>query len=210
MTEKEYWAYREAGKTLNIKILDCIYNDRENVMRAGKLLGFLQNDILVFDKEDDSNTLADFIFYETNRSGKKLIDLFYDSDIELTVLEEELLEGRVNYCSSLFEIVDIDISTHTLKLKDLLHKQNPDFILMDINFSRTATKDIIIYTRLFPVKDIYMTTGVSFAFLPSAKDRLINEIANEKFRKRRNLTQSELYLLIHKKSKLYGLEVLTA
>jgi hypothetical protein len=207
MNIKDYLEYRETGKKLVYKILDS--NKREDMIFAGKFLGFWDGHAMVFDKDEESNVLMEFAIFEKNRHGKRLVDIFYDSDITLNDIEEELLQGQVECYSSLFEIVNIDGSRYEIKLADLLNNEYPDFTLMDIGLSRTAQTGSLIYTRLIPVKDIHMTSGVSFAFLPGVKDRLLNDISNEKFRKRRKLNSADMFLLMFRKSNIYGIDVIT-
>ena len=67
----------------------------------------------------------------------------------------------------------------------------------------------IFYTRLLPVQDIYMTSGVSFAFENSFKNKLFAAISLAAFKKRNKLNTTEMFILIHKKHQHFGMKVKT-
>lgn len=203
----EYLKIRETGKNLAYKILNFNKDGKNALLYAGKLLDFWDGKAMVFDKEEESDVLMDFLIYEKNKYGQKLIDLFYDSDFELTDLEEEIAEGQVNYHSSLFEILKIDKSNSTLILMDVLNKEIADFILIDMGLSKTSKPGLLIYTRLIPIRKMNMTSGVSFGFESRFKERILSDISLERLKKRRNLNSGELYILMHKKSKQYGIDI---
>lgn len=203
----EYLNIRETGKNLVSKILNFDEDGRNAMLHAAKLLDFWNGKVMVFDKEEEADVLMDFLIHEKNKYGKKLIDLFYDSDFKLTDLEEEIAEGHVNYHSSLFEIVKIDKSNSTLILKDLLNKDIADFILMDMALSQTGKTGLLIYTRLIPIREINITSGVSFGFQSMVKERILSDISLERLKKRRKLDSADLYILMHKKSKQYGIDI---
>ncbi len=198
-----YLNIRETGKKLALKILEYNKDSKNAMIYAGKLLDFWNGEFMVFDRDEDTDILMDFLIFEKNKQGQRLINLFYDSDIELSDLEEEILEGQVDYYSSLFEILTIDISNCTIILKDLLNTGNPDFTLMDIALSQTGRTGLLIYTRLIPIREINMTSGVSFVFEPKVKEKILNDISLERFKKRRKLNSTDLFILANKKCKLY-------
>ena len=207
MTIEDYKIIRNTGKTLAYKILDYNKNNRDDMIFAGKVLKFWDGAAMVLDKEEESDVLMDFLIYEKNKHGKRLIDSFYDSEIELSDLEEEILEGQIDYHSSLFEILDIDTVNCEITLTDLLENNNTVYKLMDLGLSQTGRIGLLVYTRLIPIRDINMTSGVSFGFVAKVKDKILNDISLERFKKRRKLGSTDLYILTHKKSKIYGLDI---
>ena len=207
MTIEDYKIIRNKGKTLAYKILDYKKSNREDIIFAGKVLGFWDGAAMAFDKEEESDVLMDYLIYEKNKHGNRLINSFYDSKIAFSDLEEEILQGQVDYHSSLFEIVDIDTVNCEIILTDLLDKNNTVYKLMDLGLSQTGRIGLLVYTRLIPIRDINMTSGVSFGFVAKVKDRILNDILIERFKKRRKLDSTDLFILTHKKSKIYGLDI---
>ena len=108
MTTEDYKILRNSGMELAYKILALLSKKNKDVQNAGTLLGFWDGKAMIFDSEEESDVLMDYLIYEKNNFGNKLIDKFYNSDIELSEIEEEILEGMVDYHSSLFEIKSIE------------------------------------------------------------------------------------------------------
>jgi len=207
MTIKEYKNVRNKAKDLSSKILDIKNSERNELIYAAKLLGFWNGNSMIFDSEDESDIMLDFLIYERNKQGVKCIDKFYDSDIKLDDLEEDILEGMVNYHSSLFEIQDINKDNAILTLIDLFDKNHKEFKLIDVGLSQTSTIGLLIYSRLLPIQDFSITSGMSFGFAPSVIDRILSDISNAQFKKRRMLNSTDLFVLCHQKNKQYGLNI---
>jgi len=207
MQVEDYLNIRNTARELASKILNYNTDSKNAMIYAGKLLGFWNGDSMVFDSDEESDVLMDFLIYEKNKLGQRLIDLFYDSDIELTDIEEDILEGQVEYHASLFEILQTNQTNYTLVLRDLLSVDKPEFTLMDMGLSQTGNQGLLLYTRLIPILEINMTSGVSFGFESNKKEQLLDDISLEQFKKRRKLDSTDLFLLTHKKRKLYGREI---
>ena len=134
-----------------------------------------------------------------------MIEEFYESDIEISDIEKEILEGAVNSISSLFEITDVDPSRFTLTLKNILENEDHLYTLMDKGLSQTGIRGNLLFIRLMPVRDAYITSGVVFPFNFSHKNRIFSDISMEKFKKgKKKLNSTDLYILINQKSKAYG------
>jgi len=208
MTIEEYREIRKLGMNLNTKILDYVSN-KADMDYAGKQLGFLSGNKMIFDDDDETDVLMNYIIFEKNKKGKILLDKFYDSEIELEELEEEILEGLVNSYASLFEVTKIDQEKCIISFSDVFSDTNQTYSVMDINFSQTAEMEGLIYARLIPIRDIYMSTGVHFSFNSSQKQRLLSDISFLRFKSGKKLSSSELYTHLFKKSKLYGIKTIT-
>jgi len=207
MTINEYKKIRNVGIDLAYKILNYDKDGRNEIIYAGKILDFWNGQAMQFESDDESDVLMDFLIYERNKKGTKLIDKFCDSDFELNGIEEEILKGMVNYHSSIFEIRDIDQDNCILIIIDLLDNNHREFKLIDIGFSQSARIGLVFFTRLIPIGDINMTSGVSFGFDFSIKDKILNEISFSKLKLKRKLNSTELFIIVHKKSKQYGMNI---
>jgi hypothetical protein len=207
MTIEEYKIIRNAGKDLAGKILDFKKSNREETIYAGKLLGFWDGKAMVFDSDDESDVLMDFLIYERNKRGVKLIDKFYDSETELNDIEEEILEGMVDYHSSLFEIININRESCILTLIDLFDMNHKEFELIDLGLSQTIRIGIVFYFRLLPIRDINITSGVSFGFDTTEKDKILSDISLARFKRKGKLNSTDLFVLTHKRSKQYGINI---
>lgn len=98
---------------------------------------------------------------------------------------------------------------NTLVLADLLDNNRKEYLLMDIGMSKTAPVGFVMFTRLIPIRDINMTSGVSFGFENKYKDKLLSAISLATFQKRRKLNSNEIYILMHNKNRQFGMETRT-
>ena len=207
MKINDYKNLRDIIKNLTSKVLNFKSNRRNDMIHAGKLLGFWDGQAMLFDSDQESDILMDFLIYEKNKNSSKLIDQFYDSDIVLTDIEEEVLEGMTNSTFSLFQILNIDIEKYTITIVDILDQKKKEYNIMDIGFSQTAVPGIVFFSRLLPIRELYITSGVSFGFNPSMKNKILSDIKFAKLKKGKKLDSTELYILAHKRNKIYGKEI---
>jgi len=71
-TLRKYKKYREVGKALNHKIIDC-FVDRDTIILSGKYLGLVslvKKNTLIFDNESETAALMDFAINEININGQ--------------------------------------------------------------------------------------------------------------------------------------------
>ena len=68
---------------------------------------------------------------------------------------------------------------------------------------------LVFYFRLLPIRDINITSGVSFGFDPSVKDRILSDISFARFKRKGKLNSTSLFVLAHKKSKQYGINLIS-
>ena len=158
--------------------------------------------------EEEQDIIMDFVLYNSRVKGKRVLDLFYDSDIELGDLEENILEGMVNSEQSIFEItaIDADIQRCRLTLKDLL--KNRSYEVINLGLSQTCEVGVILSARIIELEDgLGMLSGSTFAFGAEDKNRLLADYSFEKLRLRKNPTQEDLFLFSYKKSKFYGADL---
>jgi hypothetical protein len=207
MQLKEYRAIREAGIELGQKIFNLSTGIFKNeLISAAKLLHMWDGKIIVFDAESDTEILMDFMVFEKPTQNAPAYQRFYDSKPELTGLQRENMNGILNFYSSLFEVKHIDSINNMLVFVDLLDANRKEYELMDVGLSQTASVGYIFYTRLIPIRDINMTSGMAFVFENIFKDKLLSAISLVAFKKRRKLTSTEMFLLIHEKNCQYGLK----
>lgn len=207
MQLREYRAIRESGKELGSEIFKFIIeNNKNDLISAAKLLGFWNGKIMVFEKEFDMETMMDFMIFEKMTQNAPAFKRYFDSNPKLNDLQLENMTGIINFYSSLFEIKRIDSKNNTLVFEDLLDAGKKEYLLMDVGLSQTALIGSIFYARLIPIRDINITSGMSFAFLNRFKDKLLSAISLANIKKRRKLTGVEMFLLIHEKNRQYGLE----
>ena len=209
MKLSDYKAIRESCKDLTSKIFKFALINKEEIIYAANLLGFWNGKVLVFDSDEDFDIMTDFLIFEKLKPNIPVFKRFHDSNPELNDLEHENMKGILNFHSSLFQITSIDSKANTLVLLDLLSANRQEFKLMDVGMSQSTSVGLIFYSRLLPIQDIYMTSGVSFGFDKSYKDKLFSAISLAAFKKRRKLSSTEMFILMHEKNRQYGIETRT-
>lgn len=180
MNIDRYIKIRNCYKEFTSNILDTEDDNGIKMRRAGRKLGFVNDEnVFVFEDEDETNVLMDFLIYEKNGLSNRIIDrISKDENSDLNDLEEMILEGmRANHFS-LFEVVEKDLENNSLELSDLLGSYI--YTLKDVGFSSTAQIGTLIATRLVPIEDVYFTSGLSFAFNEDKRLRLLTFIAKNK------------------------------
>jgi len=205
MNKEEYIEIRRSGVELNSKLMDFDTLTKDRINKAAKLLGMIDGKIIAMQNENESDFLSDFMLFEKYSGNSRLIDEFYDSEIELSDLEEEILEGLLNNCSSLYQVVAADKAQYSLQFRDLLNPSLPELTVIDINFSQNYISNVLFFTRLIPIRDLYMSSGAIMGFNFRRVDQLLADLSVEVFKKRRKLGQAELFLFFFKKYRQLGL-----
>ena len=205
----EYKAIRESGQ----EVLDMIFkyaaeNNKQAIISSAKLLGFRDGKRMVFASENDSETLMDFMVFEKSTQNDAAYQRFYRSCPTLDELQQVNMNGILHFYSSVFEVKSIDHKGYTIVLGDLMDAGR-EYQLIDIEMSKTVPAGFIIFTRLIPINDVNMTSGVGFGFNRIDKDKLLSAISLAEFKHRRKLTKTELFILMHEKNRQYGVETRT-
>ena len=209
MKIKEYKAIRESGMELSGMIFNYAAENKQAIISSAKILGFWDGKSMVFQSDSDSETMMDFMVFEKSTQNDPAYQRFYRTDPKLDVLQQENMNGILHFHSSLFEVKSIDPIGCTIVLEDILNASGKEYQLMDIGMSKTIHTGFVLFTRLIPIRDVHMTSGVSFGFDKSDKGKLLSAISMAEFKKRRKLSKTELYILFHEKNRQYGVETRT-
>lgn len=121
MNSNEYLEIREAVKLLYHKIMEW-GEDKFNLEHALKTLNFSRSGIKQITHESEDDNLTEYLIYVSKHKGKRVLDLFYDSDVELNEKEEILLEAMIDSQMHILEITGLDPNPnrHRVFLKDLI------------------------------------------------------------------------------------------
>lgn len=159
---EKYKIYRKIGMELNHKIMkSCL--DHDVLMKSARLLDIVRGDTLIFDSEDETSVLMDFALNEYRVSNKNTIEIYREKIGWQNEKEKDILDALLSSYTSLFKVISISEAENALLLNDILNKKD-NIKLMDIGFSKTAVPGLLLFTRLVPLKDFNMTSGVSFIF----------------------------------------------
>jgi hypothetical protein len=148
------------------------YVSKEMLNHAVKLLGIrMQGNTILFDSEEETSYLMNFLLYDYKVNGHNTVQAYKESQRANTKIENELIQSMFSSYTSLFEV--INIRGFTVGLRDLYGISGKPIKLIDVAFSVTASPGTLIFTRLIPVGDRYMTSGVSFIFRREIKQYLL-------------------------------------
>ncbi|OGD56223.1 hypothetical protein A2V71_02760, partial [Candidatus Berkelbacteria bacterium RBG_13_40_8] len=167
---EKYIKMREAGMAANSKLMKYVSKDMMN--HAVKLLGIrMQGNTILFDNEEETSYLMNFLLYDYKINGKNTVQVYQESHRANTEIENEVINSMRSSYSSLFEVTSI--RGFTISLRDLFRETDKPKKLIDVAFSMTASSGTLLFIRLVPVGDRYMTSGVSFIFRKEIKQYLL-------------------------------------
>jgi hypothetical protein len=203
---ERYRKIRKAGRTLVYRVLNACIN-KDMLRDSAKLLGIpVKGDTVMFDCEEETNVLTDFLLFDYKVNGKNAVQAYGEEHEGLNKVENELLNSWLSSYTSLFEVVTI--SSPTLRLRDVLNNMNKPIQLIDMGFSATAKPGALLFIRLIPINHCCLTSGMAFAFRNELKQHILREY--EKLRKKIKKHDDDLkrYILFFKLSRECGLEVI--
>jgi len=155
---------------VNGKLMKYVSKDMMN--HAVKLLGIrMQGNTILFDSEEETSYLMNFLLYDYKVNGKNTVQVYQESHNVNTEIENEIINSMCSSFSSLFEVTSI--RGFTVRLRDLFKATDKPIKLIDVAFSMTASPGTMVFIRLIPVGDRYMTSGVSFIFRKEIKQYLL-------------------------------------
>jgi hypothetical protein len=167
---EKYIRMREAGMAINGKLMKYVSKDMMN--HAVKLLGIrMQDNKIFFDSEEETSYLMNFLLFDYKVNGKNTVQVYQENHNVSTEIENEVINSMRSSYSSLFEVTSI--RGFTVRLRDLFRATDKPIKLIDVAFSMTASPGTILFIRLIPIDDQYMTSGVSFIFRKEIKDYVL-------------------------------------
>jgi hypothetical protein len=167
---KRYQRFRKTGKDLHHKIIEH-YVDDKVLEKAARELGLGKNRQLELDSEDELSVLMEYAIYEIQHEGKNFIQHYQKEVGGKNFIERSLLDTKATAKTSLFAIEDILRDSYCLALRDLITDRN--LTLTDVNFSQTASTDLILFIRPIETDEFTMTSGISFPFASKLEKELV-------------------------------------
>lgn len=172
-TINKYKAYRKAQVKLHSKILNKLVSG-DDFKKAGDILGILKKDKVIFQHPSEKDILLDFIIYEKIRNGESTLSEYIKKYGAENKIEKELLTAMKLSETSLYEVIDVDKENSTVNLKNIFGDRG--YIkLMDIAFSSSLSKNIIIFSRILNLDSFNMTSGLALTFPGNYRDFLIRK-----------------------------------
>ena len=173
---ERYQSIRKMQQELTAKLMSNIVNVKEEMRDAAHELGIpFRNGTICFDDPNDMDRLQDFIYFEKHRDGSTSSGKILESGFPFSTEETTFLRAATAAETSLFEIVDLRRSEHSLLLRDLLREDAPEKWIIDIAFSKSPCMGVMLFCRLLEMDDFAFTSGASLAFAPEEKAFLLSQ-----------------------------------
>ena len=173
----EYKRYRNASREFHSKVIEAEQISREDIERAGKLLGFMQDGRLVFKSDSETDILFDFLIYDYQIDGENVIEKFQEDYQHENRLEKEILSAMLDSYTSLFQVEKI--TDQRIQLYDLINENRIENFI-DINLIRTGNENFIMFLRRLKFQNFSMSSGVSFLYEKASAEELLSEYENRK------------------------------
>jgi hypothetical protein len=164
LREVRFHLSRTLVRTLSREVLD----------EAGRALGMLRRGTFVFDSEDQTSVLMDYAIYNVRSGGRNAVERYRDESPPRPGSDQSVvLQAMLNAYYSLLEIVDAEPGVG-VSVRDILRGKT-DF-LVDIGFGSTATKGMIMATRVIPHDGFVTTGGAALPVPPEAGPQIKKDL----------------------------------
>ena len=135
------------------------YLSKRAFNECGKKLGIMRNDTLIFNDEQDMAVLMDYCIYDYRENGVNAVSRYLtDSEIAADSDEYKVLKAMSESFYTLVQVEDV-LPGVGVRVNDLLGDKQ--FLLIDIGFSNTAERGVVIATRILRFEDFVMTSGAA-------------------------------------------------
>jgi len=177
--QRDYTKFRKNSREFTQYTLVKKLINKQNIREAAKKLGLSRRGTLVFNDEDDTSILFDFILHNWYVGAKKTINSFYDKNNGPLSEVNKLILNAMN--QSLYRVLVI---TETLPhsgiiVYDILHLEK--LLLIDNALAKDASVGVLLSTNTLHFGDYVTTTGAGLVV-----NRSVDEIWSmiEKLRKK--------------------------
>lgn len=208
MSLAEYERLRSVGKKLSEKIPED-YGLEKSLPKIIKILGVVQGKTIILENEEEINFLIDFYLHEFISNGQTMLEKYRSDHPDLQETEIAYLDAAKASYTSLFKVVEVSPRTSTITVIDLLSTSNEPLSIININLSKTAKKDYIIFSRLLPYRKFNAFSGM-FAVFDEGSDRSL--LKRYKVMKKRVKSEHESvqrFVACFKLNRILGMETRT-
>ncbi len=204
---KKYKQYRNIAEKFSHKVVEK-YTDEKSMLVVSKLLGIREGKTLVLQSDEELNFIMDFSLYEYQVQGKTFLQRYKEDNLELDDKEAELLEAKMSAYSSLFKIVEVDPANISVTLRDILN-DDKEVKITDINFSKTAIPGLLMFTRIIPLSEFNVTSGMFCIFPEHSQKSLLKRYKIMKKKVKSDNESIQKYVAFFKLNRKEGLEAQT-
>jgi hypothetical protein len=154
-TLARYQHLRSVAMNLNTKLTRRL--SRGIIQEGGKKLGMWEDGALSLDSEDMSSVLMDYCLFNVYRHHRNTIEQYLIDSPPDADSDEMICLRAMQYSNYTVVMVESTDPGYCLSVRDLL--SDKQFELTDIGMSRTATRGVVMATRVFHMEDLHVTGG---------------------------------------------------
>jgi hypothetical protein len=153
-----YQEYRRIAWKLNNEVLPK-YLSRSVLDTAGRELGMLRKNTLVMGKEDEIGLLMDYAIHDCREKGDNAVARYLaDSDLDPRSDEYTVVNAMLKSFYTLVEVAEV-LPRVGVRVADLWADR--EYLLVDMGFSKTARKGLVLATRILPFQGFVTTSGAA-------------------------------------------------
>ena len=210
MSLRKYERYRDAGMTLNERIMARSLG-RDVLDRAAALLGVGRDrsGALKFKSEMDEYAVWDLAMFDLRgRDGRTPAQAYMEDVGPAGETERSLLEARINSETSLFRVTGSDAGGGTVALSDLLREEG-DVAIHNRGLSASALTGCAVFIRLYRLPELNTASGILFGFWGSAVPALVRRYGRMRENRGRRGPVSR-YVLFYRLYRRHGIPIVFA
>ena len=168
-----YKRYHEFTRELQNHALPK-YLSKDAITFCGKKLGIMRKSTLVLGQMDEIGIVMDYCIYDYRQEGVNAVGRYMaDSQLDPDSDKYTVVRAMSESFYTLVQVRDV-LPGVGVCVNDLLADR--EYLLIDMGFSQTALKGVVLATRLIPFDDFVMTSG---AALPIDSKEMLLGILNK-------------------------------
>ena len=164
---KEYQGYRSMGSEVCTRLLK--YIPKNAIIECAKKFGAAKGRTLLLNSEDELSVLFNYAIFHHYINGKNAIDRYVSVNSNKIPEAERIVINAMQKAQYAILSLEKIIKHGGVIVVDYLNNQKKD-LLIDINFSKTATDKILLATTILRYPRFIVTTGTSLPLNTVIKD----------------------------------------
>ena len=208
MSLREYEQLRHIGMDLSQEI-PKLYDIGADLPAIIKLLGIGHGKKLVLESKEEINFLIDFYLHEFLSDGQTMLERYRADYPDLDKLEIAYLDAAKASYTSLFKVTELNPKQNTITVVDLLSPSDQPLSVINVNLSKTAKANYIIFSRLLPYEKFNAFSGMFAVFNESSDRSLLKRYKVMKNRIKSDRESVQRFVACFKLNRTLGIPIKT-
>lgn len=208
MSLKEYNELRHIGMRLSEEIPKA-YGLDESLPQIVRVLGIGQGQKLVLEDEEEINFLIDFYLHEFLSNGLTMLERYRAERSNLAPKEIKYLDAAKASHTSLFKVTEVKRKENKITVVDLLSSSDQPLSILNVNLSKTAQPDLVIFSRLLPYEQFNAFSGMFAVFNEGCDRALLKRYKVMKKRVKSERESVQRFVACFKLNRVIGMTILT-